>query len=199
MMPSWQRVKKDDVEPTETMATLERVFAVVDGDNLYDFFLKIVESPLDLINHYIGDRTCLVKPAFFFSYDARMENRDWTRYGLAERLWKDKVRGLDFQYRYYNRYRKGYPDMELFIKAMANIDQFDTLLVFTHDGDYACMTKFLQESHSKKVELYHARFAVKDELIDAVDKSIDMLETFVPTSPLKAELEQQHTARRKAW
>lgn len=164
----------------------ERVFAIVDGDNLYEFFLKLDESPLAVINAFAAGRTCQVKPVFFFSYDESLHNRDQQRYSLATRLWADKIRGLNFQFRYYNRRRKGYPDMELFVHAMLNIEQYDTLMLFALDGDYICMIKYLQASHGKKVELYHADYDLHHELPPAADKAIDMLDTFTPTEPLNA-------------
>ncbi|MFA6422938.1 MAG: NYN domain-containing protein [Patescibacteria group bacterium] len=58
-------------------------------------------------------------------------------------------------------------DLEMALDLLKEVDNYDTAIIFSGDGDLACIIKYLKENFNKKFYIFGARDHVGKELIDA--------------------------------
>lgn len=63
-------------------------------------------------------------------------------------------------------------DVEMAVDLIKDKDQYDTIIVFSGDGDLAYALKYLHEEHNKECYAFGARNHVGRELIDAKDSGV---------------------------
>jgi uncharacterized LabA/DUF88 family protein len=182
----------DIPQPTETTPKIIRkvrkivnVLAVVDGDNLHDFFSNQVESPLYIISHYINGRPLSMSPKLFIT-PFTDTHAQFSNISMLNILNEDTKLGLDVQRVDVSLlgYNKGYSDFELFIHILRHIKEFQTLLLFTSDIDYLPMIEYLYQDYGKKTELYYYGPITKQDIREAIPekgliKSYDMCTDFI--------------------
>jgi uncharacterized LabA/DUF88 family protein len=184
--------KKPYVSPVRKR---ERVYAAIDGDNMFDYFssLKVV-SPASVIDILADGREMLAKPAYFASveiavYKNESFRRDNYAWGIQESGYFD-LHATQIKIHHENCIavnenndeivvpirKRGYGDIDVCIPILENLENFDTLMLFTHDNHFAKFIQFLQ-SIGKKVEVYHYGIAGK-QLREAANSETDMSTRF---------------------
>jgi len=154
-----------------TESTNERVLVVIDGDNFWEF-IKVAQEPLEkIIDQYANRRSILVRPMMFLSIEGIDDSNFSTDggqilfgYTADYYVYQTRKNNSIIQIETFNKHtprqikqfqNKGYPDLRVFIYILKNLNNFDTLMLFTGDGDFVEAAEYLKEEYGKETEFYH--------------------------------------------
>ncbi len=68
--------------------------------------------------------------------------------------------------------KKGNFDVEMAVDIIKEKDNYDTLILFSGDGDFAYVLKYIHKSVGKKVIVFGARDHIGKELVDAKNEGV---------------------------
>ena len=86
-------------------------------------------------------------------------------------------------------HRKANFDVEISVDAVANLNQFKTMILFSGDSDFVYLLNFLKEN-GKRVILFSRKGHVAKELFSAIDCYFDIVDFrhyFLRIVPIKAK------------
>jgi len=86
-------------------------------------------------------------------------------------------------------HRKANFDVEISVDAVANLSNFDTIILFSGDSDFVYLLKFLRDN-KKHIILFSRKNHVAKELFTAIDSYFDILDfryDFFRIVPIKAK------------
>lgn len=121
-----------------------RVIVLIDGDNFYKYFSSLSFIRIEQIISTLTTNTSLVaKPILLLT-----QFND----GFGLRTFPGTSDDSKIDFRLFKD--RSYPDIHIFLAALSNLDNFDGLILFADDQDYAPMITYLRVL-GKKVLLVH--------------------------------------------